>query len=272
MKVAYFGGDVFFSCFESILNKGFEITKVYINEPIDSAVKISHYCEKLGIELVSTRPCYEDLLRLIDDGVELFVVASYKFKLPQTRVNYAINIHPTLLPAGRGPTPLPYVVEAPAFAGATIHKLAGEFDAGDIILQEKLSISEGESVSSIMVKTSLLASKLLKKFLNNLEEAYSNAIPQDCKDLSYCPALSLEDRVLNWDMNIEEIKRLVRRFGHWGVFMKIDNKPVLINNIEAVCFEHNYGTGTLIYEDCDLLAIAVIDGFLCIPKCRSIQG
>ena len=59
MKLAYFGGDVFFSCFESILNKGFEITKVYINEPIDSAVKISHYCEKLGIELVSTRPCYE---------------------------------------------------------------------------------------------------------------------------------------------------------------------------------------------------------------------
>lgn len=268
MKVAYFGGDMFFSCFKSILDKGFDVVKVYINEPICSAVKISHYCEKLGIEQVSTRPCYEDLLRLIDDGVELFVVASYKFKLPQTRIKYAINIHPTLLPAGRGPTPLPYVVEAPSLAGVTIHKLSDEFDAGDIIIQEKLLVCDEESSSSIMVKTSLIAGKLITKFLNNMEKTYGKAVPQSSVESSYYPLITVEDRALKWGMDIDQIRSLVRRFGHWGIFMKINNNLALIRNIETRKFEHEMSAGTIIYEDCDLLAIAVIGGFICIPSDR----
>ena len=67
----------------------------------------------------------------------MFIIAEYSYLVPDTDVKYAINIHPTLLPNGRGPTPLPYLINAPEFSGVTIHKICNKFDSGDIIYNPK---------------------------------------------------------------------------------------------------------------------------------------
>jgi len=266
LKVAYFGGDAFYSCFKLILEQKIDVTRVYINEPDESAQRIVSQCNKLKIEVKKERPTYEELTLLINEGVELFVVASYRFKLPQTSVPFAINIHPALLPKGRGPMPLPFIIENPEFAGVTIHKLTDKFDSGDIVLQEKVSLSKCESISSLIVKSNLVARKLLGTFFHNMSYLYERATPQNEMESIYYPMPSIEQRGLNWSMNLEEIKLLIRKYGHFGIFMNVNEKPALLNNIEVTRLEHEFIAGTLIYDDCDFLAVAVTGGFICIPK------
>lgn len=270
MKVVYFGGDSFFSCFELLHKKNLEIVKVYLNAPLNSAEKLAFYCDGLQIEASVNKPSIAELSNLVNEGVELFIVAGYRYKLPLSHVPYAVNIHPTLLPKGRGPMPWPFVVEHKSQAGVTIHRLSDSFDAGDIILQESICVADNDSVSGVLVKTSLVARSLLDEFLDNLEKLYLKAIPQKQKNSSYFPAIEASDRVLSWDMNIDEIGLLIRRFGHWGIFLKVNNKLTLLNNLQAVHFTHCYQEGTIIYEDCDLLGVAVMGGFVCIPKCKSV--
>jgi methionyl-tRNA formyltransferase len=109
MRIVYFGNNMFSSCLKYLIKDGFEIERVYINSPDFTSSAISKLCETHQIPLFKNKPMSEELEHLISMGVEMFIVAEYLHILPETGVKYAINIHPSMLPKGRGPTPLPYL-------------------------------------------------------------------------------------------------------------------------------------------------------------------
>ena len=65
----------------------------------------------------------ETLNELNLDGL---ICAAYMYRLPVSELNsrWAVNIHPTLLPEGRGGNPLPYLVDGHGDAcGISIHEM-----------------------------------------------------------------------------------------------------------------------------------------------------
>ncbi|MBU1322772.1 hypothetical protein KKE75_01805, partial [Patescibacteria group bacterium] len=69
------------------------------------------------------------------DKADLVISADYGKKLPSG----GLNLHPSLLPQYRGPTPVPQqILNREKESGISIIKMTGEFDAGPIIAQEKV--------------------------------------------------------------------------------------------------------------------------------------
>ena len=264
MKVVYFGNNLFSSCLKYLLDEEHQILRVYKNSYAHDSSIIDRLCEKNDITICEHKPELTELNDLISLGAEMFIVAEYAYLLPDTNVKYAINIHPTLLPEGRGPTPLPYLIKRPGFSGVTIHKISNNFDSGDVILQAKILQSANESLTTLMIKMHLESARLLKVFLENINKYYKSASPQ--VNHSYWSKIEMSERVLDWNAPINEIKIQKRCFGHIGLIVKLDQTLWVASHLEFINDQHTSQPGDVAFEDHSLLAINALDGIVCIHK------
>jgi methionyl-tRNA formyltransferase len=62
-----------------------------------------------------------------------------------------VNLHPSLLPRWRGPTPVPAAILAQdAVSGVTVQRVALELDAGAILAQEQIALHGDETGESLL--------------------------------------------------------------------------------------------------------------------------
>ena len=264
MKIVYFGNNLFSSCLKYLLAQGHEILRVYKNKSARNSSIIDKVCADNCVPLHSHKPSESELNQLITLGAEVFIVAEYSYLLPVTKVKYAINIHPTLLPEGRGPTPLPFLITQPKFSGITLHKIAEKFDCGDIILQSQLSQSANETLTTLMIKVHLESVNLLQRFFDNIEHYYNAARPQI--NHSYWPRTDVAERILDFKMSINDIDQKVKSFGHMGLLIKLDKDLWAATHIELIAYKPTAQPGHVAFEDESLLAVNALDGIVCIHK------
>ena len=136
MKTAYFGMDALADCLEVLLQGGHEVIKIFTTEgdAYDRTERICSLARERGIPLQKTRVSEQDTDALREAGAELTVTAGYPWKIPVTDAFMQVNLHPALLPEGRGPWPMPTAILRGRPSGVTLHKLSGKLDEGDIIL------------------------------------------------------------------------------------------------------------------------------------------
>ncbi len=92
---------------------------------------------------------------------ELLISADYTQMIPQALVNqvkyHGLNVHPSLLPAYRGPAPVPWAIaNGENETGVSIVTLSEKFDEGQVIAQEKEKIQSTDT-------TDMLLKRLFKK-------------------------------------------------------------------------------------------------------------
>ncbi|HVC83004.1 MAG TPA: formyltransferase family protein [Chloroflexota bacterium] len=81
---------------------------------------------------------------------DILCVACFPSRVPQTILNQAplggVNLHPSLLPAYRGPEPLFWLFhDGLERAGVTVHRMSSQIDRGPIVAQEAVSLPDGLS-------------------------------------------------------------------------------------------------------------------------------
>jgi len=80
-----------------------------------------------------------------------------------------VNLHPSLLPALRGTDPVfRALARGERRLGVTLHRLAAELDAGDIIAQHEAPLVDGESVLGATVRLYALGARLLIESLQKI--------------------------------------------------------------------------------------------------------
>ncbi len=222
MKIAYFGIDLFADCLLWLINEGFEVAEIFTfsSDPYDSVKKITKIAKEYNIPITEKRVKTEDILRLEKTGVKLTVTAGYGAKIPLSDKILQINIHPSLLPVGRGAWPMPCNILRNTESGVTIHKLAEGFDTGDIILQEKISLSDRENLETLTAKIQKTAIELLKKFMQNPLPLFGKATPQGEGEYWHEPDDS--DRSISPDDTVEKADLLLRAFYGYGILYKGD--------------------------------------------------
>ena len=105
----------------------------------------------------------EQLLRILNNQqVEFVILAGYLKKIPENTVaafeNRIVNIHPALLPAFGGNGMYGMRVHRAVFnsgakiSGVTVHLVNNEYDAGPIVLQKCVDISDCPSPEAIAEK------------------------------------------------------------------------------------------------------------------------
>jgi len=105
---------------------------------------------------------------------DVILVSCYARRLPQSILSLAkkaiFNIHPSLLPKFRGPAPIFWQLrQGIKHFGVTIHLVTEEFDAGNIVSQQKVNMPDGINLNTAMELLANVASELLLKILDDIE-------------------------------------------------------------------------------------------------------
>jgi len=127
-----------------------------------------------------------------------------------------INIHPSLLPKYRGPTPIPAaIINREAVTGITIQRLALEMDSGDILTQEIVPLDGKETTASLSEIMAKKAAELLPKTLLEITAGTIQVKPQDHNSATYCSLIKKDDGFINWNLSAEEIDSRIRAYDPW---------------------------------------------------------
>ena len=266
MKIAYFGYDPLSSCLDVFLKEGFHFEAIYTGESSPFSDKVIEFAKKNHVPLCFGKPSDSEMQNLFEQGVELFFSAEYPWKIPiPTGLKYAINLHPTLLPEGRGKTPLPHLIlKQSPFAGITLHKLDNHFDAGDILMQQAISLENNETFDSLSAKIYQQTPDLLASLLSNLEDAFQSSQTQGKG--SQWPSISIGQQSLDWQKPMVELLAKLRAFGSLGTYANVDGKACVITTAQGKQYQHHYSPGQIITDNKEHITVALVDGELCIPK------
>ena len=175
---------------------------------------------------------------MIEKGCDAAICAGYYFKIPVVSGFPIVNIHPSLLPVGRGSWPMPQtILRGFKTSGVTIHKIAEGFDTGDILLQEKFNLEKCETHTSFMEKAYELLPMMLKALVENFDALYESAIPQSEEE--YWEAPTEEDYTIDEDTSFEKADLILRAFLGYDCIYKKGNEKHIIRNAKAVRGENS---------------------------------
>ncbi|MBQ7097325.1 MAG: hypothetical protein IJN96_04535 [Clostridia bacterium] len=214
MKIAYIGIDLFFTALESLVEKGCEIVEIFTCETDNKTefnVKICDFARQNGIPCQMTRITAEDIQMLKQKGCKMAVCAGYYFKIPWDAGLPIVNIHPSLLPVGRGAWPMPQtILRGMKKSGVTFHKIAEGFDTGDILLQKEFFLDQKETLVGFMEKVYALIPQMIKELTENFDSLWDNALLQDGDE--YWEAPTREDMTVGAGMTVGEADLILRAF------------------------------------------------------------
>ena len=127
------------------------------------------------------------------------------------------NLHPSLLPAYRGPVPLFWQFRDGTDAtGISLHRMTPKIDAGPVVAQASVKLPDG---ASNMLATSLLAQKgaeLILRFLEQLENGNVVERIQDEREASYMGLPADDDFRVSTDWSARRIYNFMNATSHWG--------------------------------------------------------
>ena len=178
--------------------------------------------EKLGLPIVQARSLKdkeveERLARLAPD---LIVVVAYAAFLPLAVRKIppcgCLNIHASLLPRYRGGAPIHWaIVNGERDTGVTIMRMASGLDAGDIIKQAQLPISEEATTGEVTELLSTLGAGLLLDVLSLPDLGESLRRPQEHALATYARNIKKEDGYVDWQLDATRIHNLIRGLNPW---------------------------------------------------------
>jgi methionyl-tRNA formyltransferase len=177
--------------------------------------------QELGLELIQPKTLkdQEVISRIASYKPEVGVLAAYGKIIPKALIDVfpkgILNIHPSLLPRWRGPTPIQAALLAgDEKTGVTIILLDEEVDHGPILAQRELPITNYQ-LPKIDYTTlhNLLAEMGADLLIETLPKWLSGELsptPQDHSRATFCKKFTFEDGKIDWTKSAEEIDRMIR--------------------------------------------------------------
>ncbi len=141
-----------------------------------------------------------------------------------------VNIHPSLLPLYRGPTPVPGAILAgDSETGVTIMRLDQQMDSGPILAQATVSLAPTARTGPLLEELFHIGAQLLCKVLPLYAAGSIEPRPQDHSRATYTPMLKKEDGQIDWTLPALVIERQIRAFDPWpGTFTTWNGQPLKI--------------------------------------------
>ena len=216
-------------------------------------------------------PEFVEALKKID--AHLFVVVAFRM-LPEVVWDMppmgTINVHGSLLPSYRGAAPINWaVINGEKETGVTTFKLKAAIDTGNILLQDKLPISESDTAGTIHDKMMVLGANLLVTTLTGLinntlvEKDQEAIINEDPSLLKHAPKIFTETCTIDWAQDTTSIYNLIRGLSPFpGALTKLDDKILKIFESTKEISSHANKIGSVSTDSKTYLKFACTDGYI----------
>lgn len=217
MKIAYAGFDLMVPAMEA-LSRHNEIMRLFtcrVDGATETNDRVVTLARRLGAPYTTDRITRGDIDALIADGCELLISAGYYYRIPIDDRLPMVNIHPSLLPYGRGAWPMPLaILDRLPESGVTVHKTEESFDTGDILLQRRFSLAEDETLDSFMDKVNALLPGMMDELTADFAALWENAAPQGAG--VYQDEPDPDDYLLSVTSDVAYADRVLRAFYGYG--------------------------------------------------------
>ena len=159
---------------------------------------------------------------------DLIVIVAFRilpklvFELPPKG---SFNLHGSLLPKYRGAAPIQWaLINGDTETGLTTFFLKEKVDTGNIILQEKIKITDDDDFGSLHDKMSLAGAELVLKTVNAIEEDKIELQTQNNEFASPASKIIKELGLIDWNKPAQQIHNLIRGLSPFpGAYFVHDN-------------------------------------------------
>ncbi len=163
---------------------------------------------------------------------DLLVTVAYGRLIPRAVLALpslgGINLHPSLLPAYRGASPIQRAIaDGARTTGVTVMYLADELDAGDIILQREVTIGPEETAGELEARLAQDGAALLVEAVRLIARGQAPRRAQDHGKATYAGKISKADGEMKWERPARELVNLVRAMNPWPCAYTTWRKGVL---------------------------------------------
>jgi len=181
-----------------------------------------------------------------------------------------LNLHPSLLPRWRGPSPVAAAILAgDRETGVTVIRMDAGMDSGPILAQEALPLSGQERQGELSVRLAEMAADLLRRTLPAWLAGEIVPRPQEEERATYCRPLRKEDGQVDWTRPAVYIERMVRAYDPWpGTYTFLRGRRLYIWRATALP-ETLPGPPGTIHLDGRRLLVATGEGCLSLEE---VQG
>lgn len=210
--------------------------------PLPTPVKIAALQMGIPVETPATLRLPDVHERLATYGADVFAVASYGRILPGAALQLprlgALNIHPSLLPLHRGPSPVATaILEGDRHTGVTVMLLDEGMDTGPLLAQtDPVPIDSNDTTGGLTRKLFEIGAELLVATLEKWKRGAVRPQPQDEAAASVTKLLERADGLIDWSKPAAHIERMTRAYDPWpGAFTKWDGRNLKL--VEVACDE-----------------------------------
>lgn len=198
--------------------------------------------EALGLPIfqpanLSSNEARRDLEALRPDAI---VIAAYGLILPgwtlQLPTHGALNVHPSLLPRHRGPSPVANaILEGDEETGVTVMLVEPEVDSGPILRAEKVVIGDRETTGQLTERLSNMGGRLLVETLGDWAAGLIDPKPQNHALATFSQKATKADGQIDWTLPAEVIDRRIRACHPWpGAFTTWSGRTLKIIEAEPL--------------------------------------
>ncbi len=231
LKIIFLGSSSYVIPILEVLRKNFNLALVLTTEKSHGV--IPSFCSKNKIPYLSVQQFNNLTIKQLQKlKSPIAVLADFGLIIPPDILNLfpkgIINIHPSLLPKYRGPTPVQTaILNGDKETGVSIIKLDSKVDHGPILTQTKESILETDTGESLYQRLFEKGANLLPKVLEIYLKGNLKPQPQNHQKATFTKPLTRQNGYLdisdlsNAMTAVTKIDRMIRAYFPWpGVWTK----------------------------------------------------
>ena len=283
MRIVFMGTPAFaVPVLSALVDAGHDVVAVYTqpDRPLGRGRRtrptpVKAYAVERGLNVfqpASLRKDEDARRRLADLAPDVIAVAAYGLILPAAALEGprfgCLNVHPSLLPKYRGPSPVASAILAgDEVTGVTVMEVTERVDSGPVVARRRLRIRPDETTGEMTGRLFHLGGCLMVAVLRQWASGEIEAAPQDESQATMTRLLTREDGEIDWTAPAEHVARQVRAYDPWpGSFTRWDGRRLKVLEASATGAEHGESAGTVVSGSDGSLGVATGDGMLCLGR------
>ena len=241
IKVIFMGTPIFASIILDELIKKYNVIMVVCQPDREKDRKgniIYSPCKKLAIEnniqVFQPLKIRDEYQKILDMKPDIIITAAYGQIIPDIVLNYpkygAINVHGSLLPKLRGGAPIHHaIINGDKEIGVTIMYMDKRMDAGDIISQRAIPLTNDMNLDIAYEKLAILGRDLLIETIPSIINGTNNRIHQNENEVTFGYNITKEEEKINFDDTSMNVYNKIRGLSSVpGAYAIINNKRMKV--------------------------------------------
>lgn len=260
-----------------LIKASFPVAAVVINENQDTKrgrsqreLEVATVAHAHDIPVLTPRKPTDIIDQLRAYNAPVAVLVAYGRIIPQSIIDIfphgIINIHPSLLPLHRGPTPLESVIlDGSSETGVSIMQLSSGMDSGDVYQQITTPLRGDETKQTLADTLLHLGADAVVSLLPQIVRGEITPQPQDHTLTTYDALITKHDGLIDWQKPAERLEREIRAYALWPKSrttigaINVVIKSALVYKKQI---ENHVSVGTFFQQDRTLLVACGADTYL----------